>query len=175
MISPIIAFAIAASFLTLAIRVVISRRPFHVKNTWTQIIVSTFIGMILWIIAILSTRSRFASSRVVWGDIICGILIFLSALWCNYWSGNLAGGFRVQMQFNIACQNAPISLDEWMRIFGGLGMEVFLKDRIESILIPWNTIVLENGYLRLRSGWGMFFGRLAEILKKIMPKVRSDN
>jgi len=174
MIPNTIALAIITSFLTLAIRIIISGRPFRVKNTWTQIIVSIFIGMILWVLSILLIRSPSTPSKLVWGNIICGVLIFLNAFWCNYWSGNLAGGFRVQMQFNIAKQNSPISLENWMKIFGGLGMEAFLKDRIESVLIPSSTVTLENGQLRLLPGWGTFFGRVSEILKNTMPKVRSD-
>jgi hypothetical protein len=175
MIPNIIALAIVTSFLTLAIRIIVSRRPFQIKSTWTQITVSTIVGLIIWVSMILLTQSKSLSTETVWGDLICGILIFWSAFWCNYWSGNLAGGFRVQMQFNIARQNTPISLEEWMKIFGGLGMEAFLKDRIESILVPWNTIALENGGLRLLPGWGTFFGRLAWVLEKIMPNVRSDD
>lgn len=174
MIPNIIALAVITSLLTLIIRIIVSRRPFWIRKPWHQLIISMLIGAILWALSILLMGYINVPSDSAWGDILCGILIFFCAFWCNYWSGNLAGGFRVQMQFDIAEQNIPISLEKWMKIFGGLGMEVFLKDRIESILIPWNTVALENGQLRLLPGRGTFFGRLAGILKKIIP-IRSND
>lgn len=170
MISPIIAIAILSGFSTLLFRMIISRPPFRVKNIWSQIIISVIAGAILWLgsVCLIGSPITYRHS----GDIICGILIFLCAFWCNYWISNFAGGFRVQMQLNIADQKRAITFDEWMRTFGGLGMEVFLRDRVQSILIPWKTVALENGTLRLLQGWGMFFGRIMTILRKILPGVR---
>ncbi len=174
MIPPIIALSLITGFCTLLIRIIISHRPFHVKNIWWQIIGSTSAGGILWIISIVLTRPNLSISEGEWGDILCGILIFLCAFWCNYWSTNLAGGFRVQMQMNLAHQKRPISLQEWMAAFGGLGMEIFLKDRIESVLIPWKTVTLEKGELWLLPGSGMFLGKLMHLLRILLPKVRQD-
>jgi hypothetical protein len=174
MIPPIIALAIGCSLSTLVIRIIISRPPFRVKNVWSQIFSSLTVAVIIWITSIFFIRPALPISNSEWGDILCGILIFLSAFWCHYWIGNFAGGFRVQMQINLASQKHPISIKEWMKTFGGLGMEAFLQDRIQSILIPWNTIKFENGQLHLLTGWGIFFGRLMRMLRNIMPKVRSD-
>jgi hypothetical protein len=120
------------------------------------------------------TTPTYSRSAIGWADILCGILIFLCAFWCNYWSANLAGGFRVQMQMNLAGQRRPISLKEWMDTFGGLGMEVFLLDRMESVLIPWKAAAFENGYLRLLPGWGVFFSKVMILLRVLFPKVRGE-
>lgn len=173
-IPPIIALAIICSISTLLIRIVITHRPFHIKNVWHQIFGSLIIGIIIWVVSFLITRSNSPVSVNEWADIICGILIFLCAFWCHYWIGNFAGGFRIQMQVNLASQKEPISLQEWMKTFSGLGMETFLQDRIQSILIPWNTVEYKNDHLCLLSGWGTFFAGLMNILKYIFPKVRGD-
>lgn len=172
MIPLVILLALLTSFSTVFIRIIISHRPFLVKNIWHQILGATIAGGILWVISIFITISYYPRLEIGWADILCGTLIFLCAFWCNYWSTNLAGGFRVQMQMTLANQKRPISLKEWMATFGGLGMEVFLKDRIESILIPWNAVALENGNLRLLSGWGVFFSKLMILLRVLLPKIR---
>jgi hypothetical protein len=174
MIPQVILLALISSFSTLFIRIIISHRPFFVRNIWHQILASTIAGAFFWVISIFLIIPASSRSEIGWADILCGILIFLCAFWCNYWSTNLAGGFRVQMQINLANQKKPISLKEWMATFGGLGMEVFLKDRIESILIPWNTIAVENGNLRLLPGWGVFFSKLMILLRILFPKVRDE-
>ncbi|MBK9926882.1 MAG: hypothetical protein IPP66_16550 [Anaerolineales bacterium] len=173
MIPPIIALAIICSLSTLAIRVIISRHPFRIKNVWRQIFGSLLLSAIAWVALIYITRAASPTSNE-WGDIICGVLIFLCAFWCHYWIGNFAGGFRVQMQVNLANQKVPIALEEWMKTFSGLGMETFLQDRIQAILIPWNTVEYKNGQLHLLNGWGTFFASLMNILKYIFPKVRGE-
>src|SRR5437867_1762882 len=110
MIPQIIILSLITSFSTLFIRMIISHRPFLVKNIWYQILGATIAGCILWVILIFLITPRL--SQIRWEDILCGILIFLCAFWCNYWSTNLAGGFRIQMQMNLASQKRPISFEE---------------------------------------------------------------
>lgn len=172
--SMTIILALIACLSTLPIRIIISRAPFHIKNTGVQIISSTVFGMILWVASILFIGSASVAPDTIWGDVLCGGLIFLSVSWCNYWSGNLAGGFRIQMLLSLTDQKHLLSLEEWMMTFGGLGMEAFLRDRIKAILIPWNTVSEENGELQLLPGWGVFFGKLMVLLGRIMPKVRGS-
>jgi hypothetical protein len=174
MIPRIILFAFIAGFSTLFIRVIISHRPFLVRNIWHQIVAATVAGGVLWVAAIFLTSPGLPRADIKWEDILCGMLILLCAFWCNYWSTNLAGGFRIQMQMNLAAQSKPLSLKEWMTTFGGLGMDVFLKDRIESVLIPYKTVVLETGNLRLLPGWGMFFSKLMILLRALFPNVRAE-
>lgn len=173
MIPTIIALAITSGLSTLLFRIIISRPPFRVKKIWSQIFISMGLGAILWGLSIVLINPALSSNEK-WADIFCGILILLCAFWCNYWIGNFAGGFRVQMQMNIADQMQPITFEGWMKTFGGLGMETFLKDRIQSILIPWKTIAIENNQLRLLPGWGTFFGKAMDILKRVFPTVRRD-
>lgn len=168
----IIALAIICSFLTLVLRIIFSKHPIQVKNPWTRLLISLLVGFFIWTCSIAYLHLRFLFFQPSLADYVCGVLIFLCAFWCHYWLGNLAGGFRVQMHLNIASQKHPISLEEWMRGFGGLGMEMFLKDRIESILLPWKTVSLINYQLHLLPGWGTFFGRVIFVLKFVLPNVR---
>jgi hypothetical protein len=170
----IIALAIICCFLTLGIRIFFSKPPFQVKNPWTQILIPLLVGFFIWVGTIVYLEIRSNSFQPTLGDYVCGILIFLCAFWCHYWLGNIAGGFRVQMHLNIASQENPISLEKWMRDFGGLGMDIFLKDRIESVLLPWKTVSLINCQIHLLPGWGTFFGAVIGLLNFLLPKVRGD-
>ena len=169
----IIALAILASFSTLVFRLIISHRPLRISGGWTQIIVSSILGGGLWIGSTLLYLANTASYENTGWDLLCGILILLCALWCQYWIGNLGGGFRVQMQITLADQTRPVSLEEWMDLFNGRGMQVFLADRLNSILIPWKIVEVKNSKVRLLPGCGMFYGRLMSIIKKMLPNLRT--
>lgn len=169
----IITLAILAGFYTLVFRLIISHRPLRISGGWAQIILPSILGGGLWIGSTMLTLANTPSYENAGWDLVCGILILLCVLWCQYWIGNLGGGFRVQMQITLADQTQPVSLEKWMALFNGRGMEVFLADRLNSILIPWKIVDVKNGKVRLLPGWGMFYGRLMSIIKKIIPNLRT--
>jgi hypothetical protein len=169
----IIALAIMAGFSTLVFRLIISHRPLRISGSWTQIILSSILGVGLWIFSTLLTLANTPSYENKGWDLFCGILILMCVLWCNYWIGNLGGGFRVQMQITLADQTQPVSLEKWMEAFNGRGMRIFLADRLNSILIPGKIVEEKNGKVRLLPGWGMFYGRLMNLIKKILPNLRT--
>jgi len=168
-----IALAILSGFSILIFRIILSHRPFRLSGTWKQIIVSTLAGAALWVMLALMTVSPAQRFSIEINDLICGVLILLCAFWCNYWISNLAGGFRAQMAFNLVRQSQPISLAEWMAEFGGLGMEAFLADRTKSILIPWRIASLQDDKMSLLPGWGVFLGRLMNILEMLLYRLRA--
>ena len=172
MIPSIIAFAILTGFSTLIFRMILSHRPFRLAGTWTQIIVSSLSGLSLWIVLVLLLHSIAPISGAEKWDMVCGVLIHLCAFWCNFWIGNLVGGFRAQMTFNLASQTRPVTLVEWMAAFGGLGMDAFLKDRMKSILIPWKIVSVHDNKMILLPGWGIFFGRLMAVLEIMLYRMR---
>jgi hypothetical protein len=173
MIPSIIAFAILASFSTLIFRVILPHRPFFLTGAWAQVIVSSLFGISVWIVLVLRAYPFGLISEIEIWDVVCGVLIHLCALWCNYWICNLSGGFRAQMAITLADQTCPVTLEEWMVAFGGLGMNAFLKDRMTSILIPWKIAFVRNDKLTLLPGWGLFFGRLMVFLEIVLYRVRS--
>jgi hypothetical protein len=174
MMAPIIILAVIAGFSTLVFRIILSHRPFRLVNYWTQFIVSSLLGLLLWLGLIVGSYATAFLSGVDGFDVVCGILVYLCALWCNYWVCNLAGGFRMLMMANLADQTDPISLETWMAAFGGLGMDVFLQDRIQSILIPLKIVSIEENKMTLLPGWGLFFARIMAVLQILLYQVRSD-
>jgi hypothetical protein len=169
----IIALAILAGLSTLVFRLIISHRPLRISGGWAQIILSSILGWGLWIgLTFLHLANAPTYENAGW-DLVCGILILLCVVWCQYWIGNLGGGFRVQMQITLADQTQPVSLEKWMAAFNGRGMQVFLTDRLNSILIPWKIVEEKNGNVRLLPGWGMFYGRLMSIIKMMLPNLRT--
>lgn len=173
MIPRIIALAILTGFSTLIFRVILPRRPFCLTGAWSQIIISSFLGLSLWFVLIVQVSPSALISEVEKWDVVCGALIHLCAFWCNYWICNLAGGFRAQMVITLAAQNSPVTLEEWMASFGGIGMDAFLRDRTTSILIPWKIALVQDDKMFLLPGWGLFFGRLMTILEIVLYRVRS--
>jgi len=95
---------------------------------------------------------------------LCGALVILCAIWGNYWLGNFGGGFRINMLVILAAQHKPISFEQWMDLYGGLGMDVFLRDRLRSILIPWGIVKEEKGSISLTTTKGKLFGVMMNIL-----------
>lgn len=111
-------------------------------------------GSLTW--AILTWLFRTAVVNI-W-DVVCGILVLLCAMWATYWIANLGGGFRINMLLLLSSQDTPISLDQWMDLYGGAGMHAFLRDRLKSILLRWNIVHHEDGTITLTRKNGHFFG-----------------
>ena len=131
-----------------------------IKSGWRRYIVSSSAGFILWLILIVITDS-IHNNR--W-DLVCGGLVILCAIWANYWLGNFGGGFRINMLVILAAQQKPISFEQWMDLYGGLGMDEFLRDRLRSILVPWGIVREANGTIILTPTRGKFFAGLMNIL-----------
>jgi hypothetical protein len=173
MIPTIVGLAILFGFSTLVFRIILSHRPFRIRGG-AQIILPFILGVILWIIFSIWYIALTQSLKDIGWDILCGILILFCALWCHYWIGNLAGGFRVQMQIALSDQASPLSLDQWMSIFDGKGMDAFLADRLKSILISMKIVTIEKDRVQLTRGWGSFYGKLMNLLIIILPGMRNS-
>ncbi len=139
---------------------VFSNRHLKIKSGWTRYIASSLAGCILWLILLVTTDSYHSNG---W-DLICGGLVILCAIWANYWLGNFGGGFRINMLVILAAQQQPISFEQWMDLYGGLGMGEFLRDRLRSILVPWGIVRETNGTIILTPIIGKFFGMLMNLL-----------
>jgi len=143
---------------------IFSNPHLKIKSGWRRYIASSSAGFILWLILLVITG---ASNSNGW-DLVCGGLVILCAIWANYWLGNLGGGFRINMLVILAAQQKPISFEQWMDLYGGLGMEEFLQDRLRSILVPWGIVREENGTILLTATRGKLFGWLMNILYFIL-------
>lgn len=133
---------------------------FRMKSSLMRYVASSSAGFILWFI-LLAAFHAFRNN--IW-DLICGGLVILCAIWANYWLGNFGGGFRINMLVILAAQQKPITFEQWMDLYGNLGMDAFLRDRMRSILIPWGIVKEAQGNISLTSQQGRFFGWLMNAL-----------
>jgi hypothetical protein len=174
MIVNAISLAIPAGFSILLFRVILSHQPLKIKDSLAQLIISSMMGVVVWIVSmVILLKSSALQENNEW-DFLCGVLILLCAFWCNYWISNLAGGFRIHMQLSLAENSEPLTIEEWMASYDKGGMELFLSDRIESILVRNNIVMVENGLVRLTSGPGYFWAKVLSILNFIFPNLRAD-
>jgi hypothetical protein len=149
---------------------IFSERLFFIKSGKIRYFVASILGFLLWLFLLEASGIQFDN---VW-DIGCGILIILCAVWSNYWLSNFGAGFRMNMLLKIAEQERPIPLEEWMELFGGLGMEAFLDDRLKTILIPWKIVQENDGVITLTRGRGYFFGWAMQILYHLLQGSRRE-
>jgi hypothetical protein len=142
----------------------------RIKTGWARYISSSCAGFVIWLI--LMVIFGFPLNNP-W-DLLCGVLVILCAIWSNYWLGNFGGGFRVNMLVNLAEKTTPVPIEEWMRLYGGLGMEKFLSDRLQSILIPWKIVKLTEGVVSLTPDRGKFFGWAMNVLYGLLQGERRE-
>ena len=128
-----------------------SRRPFKLPMTLPRYGAATGCGFLVWFI-LLCMNQHFLLECLIERllALLVGCLIMATAFACNYYLGNVYGGFRIEMLVNINNSNKAINLDEWMSFFGkGKGMRYFLEDRLKTTLIPWKFAVQEENTVRL--------------------------
>jgi hypothetical protein len=104
-------------------------------------------------------------------ELIAGGLIFLAAVFCNYYLGNISAGFRIEMLVNLADVNREVTLDEWMTLYGkGQGMHCFLENRLNATLIPWKLVAWRGNQITLTR-----FGRIVGRVNCFLASLFSEN
>lgn len=99
-----------------------------------------------------------------WLDLSAGVLLYTTAIFCNYYLCIVGGGFRIEMLVNLTEANRALTLEEWMGSYGGgLGMHFFLDDRLRGILISWKLCMKKNDQIVL-TRFGKVVGKVADIL-----------
>ncbi len=166
----IIVFSIIAGFSIPFFTYIFSRRILLFRSKMIQYITASVFGFLLWFFLARIFNTPWNNE---W-DILCGTLIILCAIWSNYWLGNLGGGFRINMLLKIAEQKQPVSLDEWMDLYGGLGMDAFLSDRLKAILLPWKIVEEKNGIITLTKERGYFWGWGMKVLYQLLQGSRRE-
>jgi hypothetical protein len=96
-------------------------------------------GAAVWFLLLLESGAlSFNVKTDQWLALSAGALIYLSAIFCNYYLYLINAGFRIEMLNNLAEANREVTIDEWMALYGkGHGMYYFLEDRLMATLIPW--------------------------------------
>jgi len=166
----LIVLSIIAGFSIPFFSFIFSSRILLFKSKMIQYVTASIFGFLLWFFLAMTFNIAWHNK---W-DILCGVLIILCAVWSNYWLGNLGGGFRINMLLKIAEQTRPVSLDEWMDLYGGLGMNAFLRDRLRTILIPWKIVEEHNGIITLTKERGYFFGWGMKVLYQLLQGSRRE-
>lgn len=162
--SPVILTSAIAGISMLGFMILFSRRPFYIPYGLPRYAGTFLAGLVLWIALLGLTQAVFPLTAAVIPDLICGFLVLGCAAWACYWVSNFGQGFRIHMLLDLAQQKKPVTLEQWMACFGDLGMEKFLKDRLQSILIPWKIVELDGDSVKLTPGLGKFLGAGADFL-----------
>jgi hypothetical protein len=135
-----------------------SHRPARLPLTLPRYAAAYLSSLVVWG-ALLWVKGFFpVSGSKAWLQFFAGGLIFLTAMFCNYYLGNVSAGFRIEMLVNLAGAQAAVSLGEWMAAYGkGRGMGYFLENRLLATLVPWHLAVWKDGTVTL-TRWGRLAG-----------------
>lgn len=151
-----------------------SRKPLCLPLLLKRYGAATGAAFFLWVLMLV------CGSKISWGSglsnapsLLAGILLILACVFLNYYIGNIAGGFRIEILVNLADSKTPLSLEEWMAVYGkGAGMRYFLEDRLRSTLISWNLAIQDGDKItltplgRLAGKVNLFFAQLFSEVKK---------
>ncbi len=133
-----------------------------------RFLVSIGVGVMVWGV-LLSLNHAFSIKWEInrWLDLGAGALIYLTAIFCNFYLCNVGGGFRIEMLVNLAGAKREVTLKEWMDSYGkGLGMRFFLDDRLRATLTSWNLAVKKDDRVVL-TRFGQFVGKIADFLASL--------
>jgi hypothetical protein len=152
--------SIIAGFSITAFLLIFSRSPFKLSLLLPRYSAATGAGLIVWIILLWWRRALLFHGPEAVLEFVAGGLIFVTAVFCNYYLGNISAGFRIEMLINLANVNREVTLDEWMAQYGkGLGMHYFLENRLNSTLLPWGLVVRKENQITL-TRFGHFIGQI---------------
>ena len=167
--SGIIASAIVSGLSLFVLTMVVFRVPARKLSGMQRLYIVWLCGAALWVLLLFRCPELAPPSRQAWWDVSCGALTFISFVWCNYWFANLGGGFRVLMLLDLAEAKGPVSVQEWMDLYGrGCGMHAFLEDRLRSVLLPMKIVSREGDVVQLTPGLGAVFARGASVLRLVL-------
>jgi|GEM_PF-6665164 hypothetical protein len=150
---------------------VFSRFPFKLPMTFWRFSVSCGSGLVVWMLLLWSNNLIPISAKIEqWIALIAGMLIYLTAIFCNYYLSMTNASFRVEMLNCIAQVDREITLYEWMALYGkGSGMLYFLDDRLKSTLIPWKLAVRNDNQITL-TRFGHIVGKINSFLASLFSE-----
>jgi hypothetical protein len=151
--------------------IIFAHRPLKILSIVKRYIVSTGCGASVWVFLLKINGGLVLEINPGYClAILAGALVFLSAVFFNYYLGNISGGFRIEMLVNMSQSRQPVSLAEWMALYGkGRGMHYFLEDRLKATLIPWRLGVWNAGRVCLTP-----LGHLAGQVNRFFARLLSE-
>jgi hypothetical protein len=163
--------AILAGFSITAFLLIFSSPLFKLPLILPRYTAATGASLVVWIILLWWKRALPFHGLEASLEFVAGILIFISAVFGNYYIGNISAGFRIEMLINLADVNREVTLDEWMTQYGkGRGMHYFLENRLNATLVPWKLVVWRNNQVTLTH-----FGRFVGWVNCILASLFSEN
>lgn len=138
-----------------------SHPPTKLPLVWRRYSASIGGGLVVWFLLLwVNNALPFTGGLEKWLALASGGFVYISAVFCNYYLGNIGGGFRLEMLVNLAEANREVSLDEWMALYGKQqGMYFFLEDRLKATLVPWKLAVWKDDQVIL-TPLGHFAGQV---------------
>jgi len=162
--------SVLAGFSITAFLLMFSRRPFKLPLILPRYSAATAAGLVVWIMLLWWKHLIPFHGLETILEFVAGGLIFMTAVFCNYYIGNISAGFRIEMLINLAEANREVTLDEWMALFGkGQGMDYFLDDRLKATLLPWKLAVLKDNKITL-TPFGRFIGQINSFLASLFSE-----
>jgi len=145
-----------------------SRPPLRLPLFWRRYSAAVGAGLVIWGLLLWANGALYFNWVFErWLDLLAGVLIYLIAIFGNYYLGNVGGGFRIAMLLDLTAANRELTLEEWMGLYGeGRGMSYFLKDRLEATLLPWGLAVQDKIQVSLTPK-GVWVGKVACFLASI--------
>jgi hypothetical protein len=152
---------------------IFSRPPFKLPLTLPRYSAATGAGLVVWIMLLWWKRTLPFHGFEAGLEFLAGAFIFMTAVFCNYYLGNISAGFRIEMLINLAEANREVTLEEWMALFGkGQGMDYFLEDRLRATLLPWKLAEIDDNKITL-TPFGHIIGQINTFLASLFSEKES--
>jgi hypothetical protein len=150
---------------------VFSRYPVRLPMVFWRFSVSCGSGLVVWIILLWSNNVLFLAAKIEQSlALIAGGLIYITAIFCNYYLSMLNTGFRIEMLNNLTEVDREVTLYEWMALYGkGHGMQYFLEDRLKATLIPWKLAEWSDNKIIL-TRFGHVVGQINSFLASLFSE-----
>ena len=149
---------------------IFSRPPFKLPVILPRYSAATGAGLVVWIALLWWKHAIPFQGLEASFELVAGGLIFVTAIFCNYYIGNISAGFRIEMLINLTEVHREVTLDEWMALFGkGRGMNFFLEDRLQTTLLPWRLAIVRDNKMTL-TPVGRFVGRINSFLAALFSE-----
>jgi hypothetical protein len=152
--------AIIAGLSITVFLLIFSHPPFTLPMTMPRYLAATGTGLVVWFVLLWLKEVFPLTGPEGILELVAGALIFLTAVFGNFYLSNISAGFRIEMLINLTELDREVTLDEWMTQYGkGKGMGYFLENRLQSTLLPWRMAVWKDGQIIL-TRFGRDIGRI---------------
>jgi len=151
--SEIIAASFAASVSVPLFLVMVSRRPFRVRNFRDRFRLAALLAIGLWTAMILAGDEVWSFDAKAIGDMLAGALIIFSSILTTLIVWLLvATGVSVNLLVSLSAKPAPVEIDSWLADYGdGFGVDDLFRDRL-NLLCSTGAAAVDESVVSLARG-----------------------